>query len=40
MPTVGAGDAGTTTGGTNTMLFSAGINGENDGLVGSINAVQ
>ena len=29
-----------TTGGTTTMLFSAGINGENDGLVGSINTAQ
>ena len=28
------------TGGTTTLLFSAGINGERDGLVGSINAVQ
>ncbi|HKB29407.1 MAG TPA: TIGR03118 family protein [Streptosporangiaceae bacterium] len=27
-----------TTGGTTTLLFSAGINGEKDGLVGSINA--
>jgi len=29
-----------TTGGTTTLLFSAGINDERDGLVGSINAVQ
>ena len=29
-----------TTGGTTTLLFSAGINGESDGLVGSINAAQ
>jgi uncharacterized protein (TIGR03118 family) len=29
-----------TTGGTTTLLFSAGINGENDGLMGSINDVQ
>jgi hypothetical protein len=28
-----------TTGGTRTLLFSAGINDEKDGLVGSINAV-
>jgi uncharacterized protein (TIGR03118 family) len=27
------------TGGTGTLLFSAGINGENDGLVGAINPV-
>ena len=27
------------TGGTNTLLFSAGINDEKDGLVGSINPV-
>jgi uncharacterized protein (TIGR03118 family) len=29
-----------TTGGTTTLLFSAGINDERDGLVGSINAAQ
>jgi uncharacterized protein (TIGR03118 family) len=29
-----------TTGGTTTLLFSAGINAEKDGLVGSINAAQ
>ena len=28
-----------TTGGTGTLLFSAGINDEKDGLIGSINAV-
>jgi len=29
-----------TTGGTHTLLFSAGINDEQDGLVGSINHVR
>jgi hypothetical protein len=29
-----------TAGGTGTLLFSAGINGEKDGLVGSINPVR